>query len=57
MSELAQMMGHDDDRTTSTHYARYSLEYLRGVANAVQDAFNEGVEVQMEPTTLALGAA
>ncbi len=41
MSELAQMMGHDDDRTTQKHYARYSPEYLRNVAQAVEDAFNE----------------
>lgn len=39
MSELAQMMGHDDDRTTQKHYARYSPAYLRNVANAVEDAF------------------
>jgi len=49
MSELAQMMGHDDDRTTSKHYARYSPEYLRGVAQAVEDAFNSNAEVQSEP--------
>lgn len=28
MPELAQMMGHDDDRTTQKHYARYSPGYL-----------------------------
>lgn len=50
MSELAQMMGHDDDRTTSKHYARYSPEYLRGVAQAVEDAFNSDTEVQTEPS-------
>jgi integrase len=49
MSELAQMMGHDDDRTTQKHYARYSPEHLRGVAQAVEDAFNSGAEVQTEP--------
>jgi len=49
MSELAQMMGHDDDRTTQQHYARYSPEYLRGVANTIEDAFNESEEVQSEP--------
>ena len=35
MSELAQFMGHDDDRTTQKHYARYSPDYLRGVADAI----------------------
>lgn len=36
MSELAQMMGHDDDRTTQKHYARYSPDHLRGVAEAIE---------------------
>lgn len=36
MSELAQMMGHDDDRTTQKHYARYSPEHLRSVVNAIE---------------------
>lgn len=57
MSELAQMMGHDDDRTTSKHYARYSPEYLRGVANAVEAAFNEGCEVQSGPPAPVLRSA
>jgi integrase len=57
MSELAQMMGHDDDRTTQKHYARYSPEYLRGVANAVEAAFNEGVEVQSGPPAPVLRSA
>lgn len=35
MAELAQFMGHDDDRTTQRHYARYSPGYLTGVANAI----------------------
>lgn len=35
MPELAQFMGHDDDRTTQKHYARYSPGYLRSVANAI----------------------
>lgn len=35
MSELAQFMGHDDDRTTQKHYARYSPDYLKSVANAI----------------------
>ncbi|PXW75930.1 site-specific recombinase XerD [Blastomonas natatoria] len=36
MDELAQFMGHDDAATTSRHYARYSPDYLRTVANRVQ---------------------
>ena len=36
MAELAQFMGHDDDSTTQRHYARFSPDYLVGVANAVQ---------------------
>lgn len=36
MAELAQFMGHDDDRTTQRHYARFSPDYLRGVADALQ---------------------
>lgn len=35
MPELAQFMGHDDDRTTQSHYARFSPDHLRGVANAI----------------------
>lgn len=35
MAELAQFMGHDDDRTTQKHYARFSPNYLSGVANAI----------------------
>ena len=35
MSELAQFLGHGDSRTTEVHYARYSPDYLRGVAEAV----------------------
>jgi integrase len=35
MDELAQFMGHDDARTTSKHYARYSPGYLSKVANAI----------------------
>ena len=34
MTEIAQLMGHDDDRTTQKHYARFSPDYLRGAANA-----------------------
>jgi integrase len=36
MPELAQMMGHDDDRTTQQHYARFSPEHLVGVVNAIE---------------------
>ena len=35
MVELAQFMGHDDDRTTQKHYSRFSPEYLIRVANAI----------------------
>lgn len=35
MSEIAQFMGHDDDRTTSKHYARFSPDYLRRAAGAL----------------------
>lgn len=35
MSQLAQFMGHDDDRTTQKHYARFSPDFLVGVANAI----------------------
>lgn len=34
MAEIAQLMGHDDDRTTQKHYARFSPDYLRRAANA-----------------------
>lgn len=36
MTELAQMMGHDDDRTTQAHYARFSPDHLRGVSEAIE---------------------
>ena len=36
MAQLAQMMGHDDDRTTQKHYARFSPDFLRGVVNAIE---------------------
>ncbi len=35
MPELAQFMGHDDDRTTQKYYARYSPGHLLNVANAI----------------------
>lgn len=34
MAEIAQLMGHDDDRTTQKHYARFSPDFLRSAANA-----------------------
>jgi len=36
MPVLAQMMGHDDDRTTQKHYARFSPDYLRSVVSAIE---------------------
>ncbi|GAM06372.1 tyrosine-type recombinase/integrase [Novosphingobium sp. MBES04] len=36
MPQLAQFMGHDDDRTTQKHYARFSPGYLLGVADAIR---------------------
>lgn len=36
MAQIAQFMGHDDDRTCQKHYARFSPDYLRGVANSLQ---------------------
>jgi integrase len=41
MAELAQFMGHDDDRTTQKHYARFSPTYLRGVSSKLRAARNE----------------
>lgn len=35
MAKLAQFMGHDDDRTTQKHYARFSPDYLVEVVNAI----------------------
>jgi integrase len=35
MAELAQFMGHDDDRTTQKHYARFSPDYLRNVSQKI----------------------
>jgi integrase len=34
MAQLAQFLGHDDDRTTQKHYARFSPDFLMNVANA-----------------------
>lgn len=36
MTEIAQYMGHSDTRTTERVYARYSPEYLRKAANALE---------------------
>lgn len=54
MPELAQFMGHDDDRTTQKHYARFAPGHLRRVADAVQDTRKAGAQVQLEPSTPAL---
>lgn len=35
MAEIAQFMGHDDDRTTQRHYSRFSPGYLRKAAGAL----------------------
>ncbi len=35
MAEISQFMGHDDDRTTTKFYARFSPGHLRGVADAI----------------------
>lgn len=35
MAELAQFMGHTDMTTTFRHYARFSPDHLRNVANAI----------------------
>jgi integrase len=36
MAELAQFMGHDDDTTTQRHYARFTPDFLKGVASKVR---------------------
>lgn len=36
MPELAQMMMHDDDRTTQKHYARFSPDHLMSVVDAIE---------------------
>lgn len=36
MAELSQFMGHDSLETTARHYARFSPEHLRNVANAIR---------------------
>lgn len=36
MPEIAQFLGHDDDRTTQRHYARFSPHYLRNAAGALK---------------------
>jgi integrase len=36
MSEIAQFLGHSDSRTTERVYARYSPEFLRGAAEALE---------------------
>ena len=47
MAELAQFMGHDDDRTTQKHYARFSPSYLRGVSVNLRAARNEALRFNM----------
>ena len=36
IAEIAQFMGHDDDKTTQKHYSRYSPDYLRRVSEALR---------------------
>ena len=36
MSEIAQFLGHTNSRTTEAIYARYSPEYLRKAADALE---------------------
>lgn len=36
MTEIAQYLGHTDSRTTESVYARYSPDYLRGAASALE---------------------
>ena len=36
MPEIAQMLGHSDDRTTQRVYARYGPDYLRTAAKALE---------------------
>jgi integrase len=45
MDELAQYLGHDSAVTTSTHYARYSPEYLQKVANLVRRTHLESADL------------
>lgn len=45
MPEVAQFMGHDDDRTTQKHYARFSPSYLRTVSSNLRAARNEAAEI------------
>lgn len=47
MTELAQFMGHDDDKTTQKHYARFSPDYLRGVSTNLQKAKKEALEFDL----------
>lgn len=36
MAEIAQYLGHEDDRITQRVYARYSPDYLRQAAAALE---------------------
>jgi len=40
MAEIAQMMGHDDSKTTEKYYSRFSPGYLRRVSDAIGSALN-----------------
>jgi integrase len=46
MAELAQFMGHDDDRTTQKHYARFSPSHLRGVSSNLRAARDEAAKLR-----------
>lgn len=48
MAELAQFMGHDDDRTTQKHYARFSPDYLRNVSSNLRAARNEAAKLTIK---------
>ena len=52
MAELAQMMGHDDDRTTQKHYARFTPDFLLKVSDAVEATYAK--KVQSEPSALVI---
>jgi integrase len=46
MAEIAQFLGHSDSRTTERVYARFSPDYLRKAAEALEInhfGYNKGV--------------
>lgn len=51
MAALAQLLGHDDDRTTQKHYARFSQDYLRDVVDAIDIGIVTPFKVRNEPPT------